>query len=260
MAGARTREGAESTRGPATHLTTVAHEMRTPLTAMKATIALLLEQPVSEATRQELLTICERNTGYLLKLVNGLLELSRIEGTSAPSVEAVALAEIAKETVESLSVLAAQQNVVVTAWVPRHLEVAAEHNGVRQVLANLVGNAVKFAPGGHVDLSAERRNGTVYLRVSDNGPGIPSERLATLFDRYTSTGRCMAQTGTGLGLAITKALVTRFGGRIWVQSEVKRGTCFTVALPAYGQAPDEPTPARSADRDVTRYAVEIARG
>ncbi len=244
---------------PTDEMATVAHEMRTPLTAMKASLALLMEQHVSAEAQQELLTTCRRNTEYLLALVNDLLELSRIENTSPPSVEPVALAEVANETLKSFSALAAQQQVLVTAWVPSHLEVAAEADGVRRILVNLVGNALKFAAGGHVDVSAQRQENAVQIRVCDDGPGIPQERLSTLFDRYTSICRSAAQRGTGLGLAITKALVARFGGQISVQSEVNRGTCFTVALPAYDPSSDQPRILRFAEPNLDRYMEEIAR-
>ena len=210
--------------------------MRTPLTALKASLGLLCLQKNGDGSAEavdELLLICQRNTDHLLKLVNGLLELFRIESTPPTSTRPVALAEVVNETVESLSMLAAQQHVVITFHIPTRLQVAAEPDGVQRILVNLIGNAIKFTPGGHVDVSAEDVGEAAVLRVCDDGIGIPQERLANLFDRFTHIRRSRAQEGTGLGLAITKALVARFGGDISVQSEVNRGSVFTVTLPTF---------------------------
>jgi signal transduction histidine kinase len=234
--------------------------MRTPLTALKASLALLEEERGCAQTTRELLGICRRNTDYLLKLVNDLLELSRIEHTAPTALEPVALAEVTRETVESFAPLAAQQRVLVTAWVPSHLAVPAEPEGLRRILLNLIGNALKFAPGGHVDVSAEQVDRTVYLRVCDNGPGIARDRLEVLFNRYGTSRESAAQQGTGLGLAITKALVTRYRGHITVQSEVNRGTCFIVALPAYEPDADLPAPIQRRDTHPERYAARMAGG
>ena len=229
------------------HLSTVTHEMRTPLTAIKASLALIRERDGELPDGvYKLLAVCERNTDRLLGLVNALLDLTHIEGAPARALEPVGLAEIAEEVAAELAPLARQQGVLLTTQVPHDLVVSAEPDGIRRILVNLLGNALKFTPGGRVEVSAMGNNLAATLQVQDDGIGIASERLSSLFDRFAHVRRSRAQQGTGLGLAITRALVERYGGTITVTSALGRGTCFTIVLPA---APVERREAVSAGED-----------
>ena len=213
------------------HFTAVTHEMRTPLTAIKAGIALAMEEgDVSHGTR-ELLDLCARNTDRLLELVNGLLDLSRIKNGTSDSMGHVSLTSVIDEAVQEFAPLASTQHVTMTVHAPGTLMVAAAPIDIRRIIDNLLGNALKFSPGGHIDITAECKGGEIVVRVRDTGIGIPRDRLGTVFDRFVQIQRSSIHGGSGLGLAITHALVERYNGRISVTSRPGHGSCFTVVLP-----------------------------
>ena len=219
----------------------VSHELRTPLTAIKGAIDLLLREvagPLNEKQTHYLARV-RSNTHRLAGLINDVLDLSRIEeGKIELQAERVSLAGLVHEVVETLKPLATEREIVLQATIPESsLLVWADRDKITQILTNLIGNAVKFiSTGGRVAVSATIDGEWVRVSVADNGPGIPLDEKDRIFDKFyqiADVGGAKPK-GTGLGLAISKALVELHGGKIWVESELNRGSTFHFTLPASG--------------------------
>lgn len=217
----------------ASEIATITHEMRTPLTAIRASLALLMEHNNEHANEisQDLLALCSRNTDCLLALVNDLLELSRVESLPMKRPERVDIVDVVESVVQDLAPFATEQRVQLGFSAVPCACVDAETEGIRRIATNLISNAIKFSPNGTVAVSITNAADRILMTVRDTGIGIPRDRLATVFDRYTSIERRASHNGTGLGLSIAKALVERFGGTIRVRSAERQGTVFTVTLP-----------------------------
>jgi two-component system, OmpR family, phosphate regulon sensor histidine kinase PhoR len=212
-----------------------AHEMRTPLTALKAGLALMAEQ--ESADNNDLLCLCRRNADRLIEVVNDLLDTARAEHTTPRPASLVRLDSAVNDVVQELAPLAGDQQVTLTAHVPDGLTVRIAEDDLRSVLGNLVGNALKFAPGGRVDITAEVADGDAVIRVRDDGIGIARDDQSKVFEPFVRAGRKPGALGSGLGLSIARALVARNEGSISVTSELGQGSCFTVALPLRKSAP-----------------------
>ncbi|ABF46609.1 MULTISPECIES: sensor histidine kinase [Deinococcus] len=216
------------------------HELRTPVTAISGHASYLLRRTDPTEGQRESLNIIRRESERLTNLIASLLQLARSDSgalvlTRQPILSGLFLAEIARE----LLPLAQAQG---TELVAQGQDVAFEGDPdrLKQVIINLVGNALK-AGARHVTLGSQPAEGgrEVRLWVQDDGPGIPSEHLARLFDRFyrVEDSRSRDQGGAGLGLSIAKGIVDAHGGRIWLESEVGRGTTAYVQLPV-GNVPE----------------------
>lgn len=217
----------------------VSHELRTPLTAIKGAVDLLLREmagPLGER-QAHYLTRVKSNTQHLAGLINDLLDLSKIEaGRVELNSSRVSLGGLVHEVVETLRPVAAEKPISLEVAAPEPaIVVWADREKLTQVLMNLIGNAIKFTPSeGKVTVSVTGNgNGAVAVSVRDTGSGISAEDREKIFDKfYQAAGNGKSKPkGTGLGLAISKALVELHGGRIWVESEVNRGSTFTFTLP-----------------------------
>jgi hypothetical protein len=184
----------------------------------------------------------ETSATRLLGLVDQLLDLGKLEAgrleLDRRPVDLVALAHASAAEVQPLADQGRiQLEVTGEAGVPRLL---ADPDRLQQVLVNLVGNALKFTPpGGRVAVAVTVEGQEAVIRVRDTGIGIPAARLPTVFDRYRQAHR--GRGGTGIGLTVVKGLVEAHRGRVWVESEEGRGSCFGVALPL-AEATPEATP------------------
>ena len=217
----------------------MAHELRTPLSSIKAGIALLEKNDDRwEGQKKErVLAILSEECNRLIGLVNSLLDLSRMEAGMisfdfAPG-EVKPLIERTIAEIEPLAVAKKISFEFDAAAGP--YPVMMDNERILQVLRNLLGNAIKFTPeGGRIRISLRPVQGGLEIAVADSGPGIPEEDRAVIFDKYkqTATGVHDKIRGTGLGLAIAKHVVDAHGGRIWVESELERGSTFTFFLPA----------------------------
>jgi signal transduction histidine kinase len=214
------------------------HELRTPIAGIVGYSDLLLHDPdASVDQRQRWLAIINRQGEHLAALVDNLLDVSRIE-SGALTLEArpVDLPTLLPSVVEPLAA-ASSRHAVVADVVPDARWVQADPGKLRQILANLVGNAIKYSPGGgRVTITARRQAGSdqVDLSVADQGIGIPREHLGRIFERFQRVDGATTRhiQGTGLGLYIVRQLVLLHGGTIRVESEVGRGSTFHVTLPA----------------------------
>ncbi len=217
-------------------ISSVSHELRTPLTSIKAyTETILNDSDMSEETKHQFLTIIDEESNRLATLIEGLLEISRIDsGTMTIMHEAVDVAGLTKEVLAALQSLANKKDVRLESDMEDDLGLLeGDSDRIQSTLTNLLSNAIKFTPsGGRVFVSVGRRAEQLVVRVGDTGMGIPKEALPRIFDRFYRVyhpGKHIQ--GTGLGLAIVKKIVTMHGGRIEVESEVDKGTTFSIFLP-----------------------------
>ena len=218
----------------------VSHELRTPLTSIKGSVENMLDGLTGSLNEKQIryLVRIKSNTDRLSRLINDLLDLSRIEsGRVEVRPTRLPLTALAEEVAEHLKPLATEKLIRIevpcsdpsaTAW--------ADRDKVTQVLVNLIGNAVKFTPPeGKVTVVLEKNdNDYVQISVADTGPGILPEETNKIFSKFYQVTNIAKQKprGSGLGLAISKALVEMHGGKIWVESEVGRGSTFYFTLPA----------------------------
>jgi PAS domain S-box-containing protein len=217
-------------------LATVSHELRTPLTSMMGSLGLLRSGRVAAhpAKAQELLEIAERNGERLLRLINDLLDLQRLEAGELRFVlTPTSIGAVLTDAQEGIAGMADLLKVrVALEPPPTHLAVLADRDRLNQVLYNLLSNAIKFSPTGEtVRLSAELVAGMVEISVADRGPGIPAAFRARLFEKFAQAETAGRVGGSGLGLSISKRLVEGLGGSIRIDSEEGQGTVVTVSFP-----------------------------
>ena len=215
-------------------VSTASHELRTPLTALRGALGLLTQKPEQLDPRTlRLLTIAGSNTDRLIRMVGDILDLERIEsGRLELDVQSVAVDAVVEQSVQGVRALAEQAGIALVSEVAPAL-VRADPDKLVQVLINLLGNAIKFSEAGTTVLvSAERQGEMLRLTVRDQGRGIPPEQVERIFDRFiqVDASDARARGGSGLGLAIARAIVEQLGGRIWVESEVGRGSTFYFTL------------------------------
>ena len=216
----------------------VSHELRTPLAAIKAFAETLHDAAAQDPEhRQEFILEIERNADRMTRLVDDLLALSALEsGTRPPAQEPVDLMRVAAEVTASLKPLASRKEIGLRLE-PFHdiPEVRGDRGQIKQVLTNLIDNAIKFTPDkGVVRLSASYGDGRVTVAVQDSGIGIPAEDLPRIFERFyrVDKARSREMGGTGLGLAIVKHIVEAHGGTVAVESRPAEGSTFRFTLPA----------------------------
>jgi PAS domain S-box-containing protein len=227
-------------------ISSVSHELRTPLTSIKAySETMLHDRNMPEETKREFLKVIDEESDRLTNLINGILEISRIEsGTIEIVRKPVNVASVAQLAVADLEHLSCKKNIRLETSIAEHLpELLGDENKIRSMIANLVNNAIKFTPeNGCVTVSAQEINNELVIKVSDNGMGIPKEDLPKIFGRFYRVHRPGKQIqGTGLGLAIVREIVIRHDGRIEVESDVDKGSTFTVYLPVSPQTVEAKT-------------------
>ena len=217
----------------------MSHELRTPLSTIKMGVGLLregVEGPITEK-QMKLLDILQTETNRLIVLVNALLDLSKMEaGMMKYHLEIRPLLPLVERALAEMEpVIKARKIRLEKELSPDLPQPKIDGERILQVLRNLLGNAMKFTPeGGQVRVSTRPREEGVEVSVSDTGPGIAKENLATIFDKFQqgSYKGWVNTKGTGLGLAIAKQIITGHGGRIWAESEPGNGSRFIFVLPA----------------------------
>jgi len=213
----------------------VSHELRTPLTSIQGYAETLLDNGCEKNHLPEFLDIIRKNAARMSLLTEDLLTLARVEsGEQRFDSQPVAPAELLHDALESFGKIARAQGVELTAGDGTAAMVNADREAIHQVLSNLIDNALKYAAkGGRVVVGARSAESAVEFYVQDFGPGIPSEHLPRLFERFyrVDKARSRESGGTGLGLAIAKHIVMAHGGSIWAQSELNHGSTFSFTLP-----------------------------
>lgn len=216
----------------------VSHELKTPITSIKGFIETLLSGALSQREQSEkFLRMMEEDTQRLIRLVDDILELSKIEsGEILLKKENCDLSREVEKVIEKLKRLADEQGITLESQIPADCPgVLADRDKLAQLFLNLADNAIKFSLlGGKVLFSARQENSMIQISVSDTGRGIPAQSISRVFERFyrVDTGRSRDQGGTGLGLAIVKHLVEAHGGTVGCESELGKGSTFFFTLPA----------------------------
>ncbi|NOT58291.1 MAG: PAS domain S-box protein, partial [Deltaproteobacteria bacterium] len=240
-------------------LSTVSHELRTPLASLRGFTELMLERDFPLAQRREFLTIIQKESLRLTNLINDFLDLERsASGRQVYHFDQVALAPLLQET---LAVIGAQSTRH-----PCHLELPAtlppvqgDATRLRQVVLNLLTNAIKYSPrGGAIRVGARLDKLKVVLWVADQGMGIPPDARTNLFQKFYRVDNAETRRigGTGLGLALVKEIVQAHGGEVWVESVVGLGSTFFFSLPVPEETSSQTLAQPSADRNQSAANME----
>jgi signal transduction histidine kinase len=231
-------ELARAYRHKSEFLASMSHELRTQLSSVIGFSELLLSDTsdrFDEPRRRKFLAQINSSGRYLLDLTSDILDLAKIEsGHITLRLEPVMIVEVAHGVIRTMEPLASKKAIRIKADLAAAGQVQADAGKLRQMLLNLVSNAVKFTPeGGHVTIGARRLADTVEISVSDDGIGIVESEFEHLFEEFRRVDSDISreQQGTGLGLALTKRFVELHGGDIRLASEVGKGSVFTLSLP-----------------------------
>ena len=229
-------------------LAAVSHDLRTPLASIKASATSLLDDSVTwdAVTRRDLLTAIDEETDRLALMVSNLLDLSRIEGGALrPQKAWYDIDELIADVQARMATRAAGHPLTVTIE-PELPLLRFDYVEIAQVLVNLIENAIKYTPlGTPITIGARRVDGAVEVAVHDEGPGIPVERQARLFEKFYRGKVGAVPIGTGIGLAISKGLVEANGGQIGVESAPGAGTTFRFTLPLPSDDSASPLPEKA---------------
>ena len=255
------KDAAEAaTRAKSEFLANMSHELRTPLNGVLGYAQLLRRDRGLTSAQREAVEAIAKGGAHLLELINDVLDLSKIEAGHV-DIEATST-DLSRLTVDLEHLLAETARrkglaltITVLPDVPRSVMLDGLH--LRQVLLNLVGNAIKFTAHGEVRLIISRDDGHLLFEVWDTGPGIETEALSAIFEAFTQTKSGAAVGGTGLGLTISQQLLQRMGGDLQVESTIGEGSRFYFTLPLVG-APDRAV--RDADATAPLHNARLAPG
>lgn len=215
-------------------LSVVSHDLKNPLAAIDLIVRLLGQfDQIGKEELGDFLNRIQRSTDQMHRLIGDLLELAQIEAkTFSVEKNVESLKDVVQPVLDMVTVQAEAKQLKLEIDIPETLpEVACDSHRISQVLCNLIGNAIKFTPEeGKVRVEAKPLEGQVVVSVTDTGPGIPSDNLLKIFDRFWQADSTK-HLGTGLGLAIAKGIVCAHGGRIWADSEEGKGSTFQFTIP-----------------------------
>ena len=215
-------------------VTTVSHDLRSPLTAILGYIELIGRAGEVNDQQQEFILRIQNSVQHISYLISDLLDLGRIEAGLDTTKEHVDITRLTREMFESMEGAARAAKVDLQGEIQENMGlVFGDPIRLKQMLGNLIDNALKYTPvGGQVYLAAHSEGDQVILTVSDTGPGIPLNDQPYLFNRFFRASNVPDDvSGTGLGLSIVKSILDNHNGRIWVESQLSEGTTFTVVLP-----------------------------
>lgn len=221
-------------------LDNVAHDLRTPLMRLKGTAELALEHPEENCgTLREALMDCSEESERIITILSTLMDISEAEtGMMKLRMEKGDLAGLVRGVAELYGYVAEERSIEIRLALPGVLPFSADMNRMRQVVANLLDNAVKYTPeGGEVTIEVGRETGRVVLIVADTGEGIPPDELSRIWERLYRVDRSRSRCGLGLGLSMVRAVVHAHNGRVEVASRPGIGSRFTVYLPDAGSPP-----------------------
>jgi len=211
------------------------HDLRTPLTVLRGELEVALRRNEINPAGREVIGSVLEETEKLSKTVESLMVLSRLDsGEMQPDRTRFDLAKLCLETVEQMGLLAEDKGLEIQCSSSENIEVAADLLRIRQILINLVDNAIKYTPeGGKIGVRVFRNNGCAIIEVADTGHGIPAEALPLIFNRFYRVDKARSREtgGSGLGLAIAKSICELHGGHISVESSVGTGSRFRVEIP-----------------------------
>jgi signal transduction histidine kinase/CheY-like chemotaxis protein len=233
-------------------ISTVSHELRTPLTSIRGALGLLSSGIIGDvdAKALNLLRIAVTNTDRLIRLINDILDLERMESGRAPlQIRRCSLRDLSQQAIETMTAMADANTVhlalepftVAQAASPEALFFDGDADRILQVVTNLLSNAIKFSPpASTIRIHTEATSDSILLKIVDEGRGIPPDKLDSIFDRFQQVEPSDARQkgGTGLGLAICRSIVQQHSGSIWAQRNLGPGTTLYVMLPRTTRATD----------------------
>lgn len=210
-----------------------AHELKTPLTPMISFIQLILNEKLGKVSEEqkEALEIISQETRRLLASVNKIMYLTKLESkTIEPMLGDLQLRDLIQDIVKSMEQSAIQKKIILTQKITKLPLIKADRDYLRDVVSNLVDNAIKFTPdGGKISVEAKEKKDHILVKVKDTGIGISNEDISKLFTKGFQADHSIP--GMGLGLSICKKLVEAHGGKMWVESELGKGSTFCFTLP-----------------------------
>lgn len=211
---------------------TISHELRTPLGFIKGYSTTLLRADTTwdEETKQEFLTIIDEEADRLAQLIDNILESAKLQSRSVQlNVQLLRMDALIRDTI--LRVRSRHKNLEVELHLEPVPSIRGDNVRITQVLDNLFSNAVKYANGSKITITVKEDKGSLLVTFSDQGPGIPKAYLPYIFERFYRVPGERSSKGSGLGLYICNQIITAHHGKIWVESELKRGTTFYIQLP-----------------------------
>jgi signal transduction histidine kinase len=218
-------------------LANMSHELRTPLNAILGYTELIQDNIYGQVPDKirEVLDRVQSSGRHLLGLINDVLDLSKIEaGRLTLSIADYSMKEVVQTVVMATEALVAEKKLALRIAISEHLPLGeGDERRITQVLLNLVGNAIKFTEAGEIAVQAIAADGAFHVSVRDTGPGIAAEDQQRIFEEFqqVDSSSTREKGGTGLGLSISKKIIELHGGRIWVESELGRGSTFRFTLP-----------------------------
>jgi signal transduction histidine kinase len=211
---------------------TISHELRTPLGFIKGYSTTLLRADTTwdEETKQEFLTIIDEEADRLAQLIDNILESAKLQSRSVQlNVQPIRLDALLRDVV--LRVRTRHKNLEVELELEQVPSIRGDNVRITQVFENLFSNAIKYAEGSRISVAVKEQKGSLLVIFSDRGPGIPKAYLPYIFERFYRVPGERTSKGSGLGLYICNQIITAHHGKMWVESELKKGTTFYIQLP-----------------------------
>ncbi|MDI6732895.1 MAG: HAMP domain-containing sensor histidine kinase [Planctomycetota bacterium] len=215
----------------------VAHDLKSDLATVQSCLKVVIEGMVGKVNEKQfdMIQRAERRTFNLIHFVKDLLNLSRIKARRDVQITSFSLQELISEAIETTHIRPDSKNITLQINIPPSLPmVNADKTNLEHLFINLIINAVKYTPQkGRVQIEAEEEGNQILVKISDTGIGIPASDIPKIFDEFyrAENAQSVEKDGTGLGLAIVKYIVQIHGGKIWVESEEGKGSCFSFTLP-----------------------------
>lgn len=211
------------------------HELRTPLASLNTASHLLSRPEINEIQRVQLIHSIQNETNRLSEMASSFLDMARLESGRMPFLhDSFDVKEVLEDSIQMMHYKADEKKHTLELQVASNLpQLIADRNKIKQVVINLVSNAIKYTPnGGKIIVSAEKKDNQIVIKITDNGLGIPAESLPHIFEKFYRVPLLeRVATGTGLGLSICKKIIETHGGTIEIQSQVNVGTSMIIYLP-----------------------------